>query len=108
MAETTLEFAIAAPQGRFGIDLELPRQVHARKQKIAHFVFETIGGEARDQVAVDYIMGHVDTSMANAYRERISDERLSAVVEHVRKWLFPKTKPAKGRKAGRASARPAR
>ena len=27
--------------------------------------------------------------MANAYRERISDERLKAVSEHMRTWLFP-------------------
>ena len=52
-------------------------------------VFETQAGESRDQVAVDAIMGHADSSMAAAYRERISDERLVAVVEHVRnKWLF--------------------
>jgi integrase len=50
-------------------------------------VFETIGGESRDQVAVDAIMGHSDESMAGRYRERISDERLKAVTEHVRKWL---------------------
>jgi integrase len=51
-------------------------------------VFETVGGEARDQVAVDAIMGHVDGSMASAYREKISDERLRAVTDHVRAWLF--------------------
>lgn len=51
---------------------------------------ETIGGESRDQVAVDHIMGHADSSMAAAYRERISDERLRDVVQVVRDWLFPK------------------
>jgi integrase len=50
--------------------------------------FETIGGEARDQVAVDYIMGHARDDMASVYRERISDERLRAVTDHVRGWLF--------------------
>ena len=50
--------------------------------------FETIGGESRDQVAVDHIMGHARDDMASAYRERISDERLKAVSEHVRKWVF--------------------
>jgi integrase len=49
---------------------------------------ETIGGEARDQVALDAIMGHADTGMGAVYRERISDERLQAVVAHVRAWLF--------------------
>jgi integrase len=50
--------------------------------------FETIGGDGRDQVAVDAIMGHVDGSMAGNYRERIDDDRLQAVVAHVRAWLF--------------------
>jgi len=49
---------------------------------------ETIGGESRDQAAVDAIMGHVDRTMARHYRERISDDRLRAVAEHVRSWLF--------------------
>jgi len=51
-------------------------------------VFETIGGESRDQVAVNHIMGHADQSMASHYRGRISDERLQAVVERVHLWLF--------------------
>ncbi|MGA2062952.1 MAG: tyrosine-type recombinase/integrase [Thermoguttaceae bacterium] len=50
--------------------------------------FETIAGDSRDQVAVDAIMGHADDSMASLYRERISDDRLKAVVDHVHKWLF--------------------
>jgi integrase len=50
--------------------------------------FETVGGESRDQVAVDHIMGHVRDDMASEYRERISDGRLRAVTDHVRAWLF--------------------
>ena len=52
--------------------------------------FETIGGESRDQVAVDHIMGHSPAAgdMSAVYRERISDERLRAVVNHVHGWLF--------------------
>jgi len=30
--------------------------------------------------------------MGAAYVERIGDERLQAVVDHVRAWLWPKTK----------------
>ena len=50
--------------------------------------FETIGGDSKDQVAVDHIMGHARDDMASLYRERIADERLRAVVDHVRNWLF--------------------
>jgi integrase len=49
---------------------------------------ETIGGEAKDQVAVDAIMGHAREDMATNYRERISDERLRAVTDHIRAWLY--------------------
>lgn len=51
-------------------------------------VFETIGGDSLDQVAVNHIMGHVDDSMAAEYREKISDERLLAVTDHIHRWLF--------------------
>jgi integrase len=50
--------------------------------------FETVGGDSKDQVAVDYIMGHAREDMASVYREKIGDDRLRAVVEHVRAWLF--------------------
>jgi integrase len=56
---------------------------------------ETIGGEARDQVAVDHVMGHSRSDMASVYRERIGDERLKAVSDHVRGWLFPRRKGKK-------------
>ncbi len=55
-------------------------------------VAETIGGESRDQVAVDHIMGHARNDMASLYRERISDERLRAVVDCVHAWLWPDEK----------------
>lgn len=51
-------------------------------------VFETIGGESCDQVAVNHVMGHADQSMAGVYRERISDERLEKVATVVHDWLF--------------------
>lgn len=50
--------------------------------------FRTIADEAKDQPAADYIMGHEVPHMSSVYRERISDERLKAVADHVRHWLF--------------------
>jgi integrase len=50
--------------------------------------FETIGGDSKDQVAVDHVMGHAGDDMPSRYREKIRDERLRAVVDHVRNWLF--------------------
>src|SRR5262245_11084376 len=51
-------------------------------------VCETTGGAAKDQVALNAIMGHVDGSMAAVYREEIEDSRLLAVANHTRHWLF--------------------
>ena len=50
--------------------------------------FQTVGDECRDFVAVSSIMGHVGTSISDHYRERIGDDRLRAVVDHVRCWLL--------------------
>ena len=52
--------------------------------------FETIGGESRDQVAVDAIMGHAPATsdMSAVYRERITDTRLRGVADYVRTWLL--------------------
>ena len=52
--------------------------------------FRTIADEARDQPAADYIMGHESPHMSTHYRERIADDRLRAVAEHIRAWLFKK------------------
>lgn len=54
----------------------------------ARHVFRTIADGARDNPAVRSIMGHADASIDAAYRERIDDERLKAVTDHVRNWLF--------------------
>jgi integrase len=61
----------------------------ARNFYCVRHCFETIAGDSRDQIAVDAIMGHHDGSQAMRYREGISDDRLQAVVEHVRRWLYP-------------------
>ncbi len=54
--------------------------------------FRTVADETRDQPAIDFIMGHARNDMADAYRERIGDDRLQAVVDHVRVWLFGEEK----------------
>ena len=50
--------------------------------------FRTVADEARDQPAADFIMGHEVPHMSAVYRERISDDRLQAIADHVRAWLY--------------------
>ena len=52
--------------------------------------FQTVGDGSRDAVAVRAMMGHAESGndMSAVYRERISDERLQAVADHVHEWLF--------------------
>jgi integrase len=73
--------------------------------------FRTIADEARDQPAVDHIMGHARDDMASVYRERIGDERLKAVADHVHAWLYPppdtdKPKPKGAEAATEVAAEP--
>jgi integrase len=57
-------------------------------------VFRTIADEARDQPAVDHMMGHASEHISSHYRETISDARLRAVSDYVHNWLFaPEPKP---------------
>jgi integrase len=53
--------------------------------------FRTVADGAKDQPAADHIMGHEVAHMSAVYREGIADERLRAVSDHVRAWLFPQT-----------------
>jgi integrase len=55
---------------------------------VLRHTFRTVADETHDQAAIDLIMGHADDSMADAYRERIADDRLEAVVNHIRAWLI--------------------
>lgn len=52
--------------------------------------FETIGAETGNQVAVDFIMGHVPAAsdMGAIYRRHVAESALRQVTDHVRRWLF--------------------
>jgi hypothetical protein len=56
--------------------------------------FRTVANQVRDAHAIDLVMGH--TADANdlgaLYLQNIDDDRLAAVAEHVRRWLFPAKK----------------
>lgn len=62
-------------------------------------IVETIGGECKDQVAVDAVMGHALDDMASRYREFVSDDRLLVVTTTVREWLYPPDKLPQDRAA---------
>jgi integrase len=64
--------------------------------------FQTVGEGAHDLVAVQSIMGHAPASgdMSAIYRQRIDDDRLKAVVDHVHSWLFPAQAQASPSKKG--------
>jgi integrase len=57
----------------------------------------TISDGAKDQPASIAIMGHAPESndMSAVYRHGVSDDRLRAVTDFVRKWLFPPKRAAK-------------
>jgi integrase len=58
--------------------------------------FRTIADGAKDQPAADHIMGHEVAHMSSVYREGIADERLRAVSDHVRAWLFAPSAAGQG------------
>jgi integrase len=56
---------------------------------VLRHVARTVADEVNDLPAIDLIMGHGDASMADRYREKISDARIELVTDHIRAWLFP-------------------
>jgi len=50
--------------------------------------FRTVADNCKDQPAINLVMGHADSHISAVYRETISDERLRAVADTVREWLF--------------------
>lgn len=54
--------------------------------------FRTVADEVGDRRAIDLIMGHENgNDISTHYVERVGDERLRRVVEHVRAWAFALT-----------------
>ncbi len=62
--------------------------------------FSTIGEGSLDFEAVRVIMGHIDASVAGHYRSGVSDERLEAVSDYVRNWLFEDSTDTKSKPTG--------
>lgn len=54
--------------------------------------FETVAGDTGDQVAVDFLMGHAPASndMGSIYRQRVGNDRLRKIINHVHGWLWPR------------------
>jgi hypothetical protein len=58
--------------------------------------FRTVADQLPDRHAIDLVMGHTAgaNDMGALYTQSIGDDRLVAIAEHVRRWLFPaKRKP---------------
>jgi integrase len=89
------------PWAKLSADSTLSKEVAKHLKKLAlhnrkgvgfytlRHTFRTVADAAKDQPAADYIMGQEVPHRSSVYRERISDERLRAVTEHVRQWLWP-------------------
>jgi integrase len=50
--------------------------------------FRTVADATKDPNAIRLIMGHTDDKIDDNYTHGISDDRLRAVADHVRKWLY--------------------
>jgi len=50
--------------------------------------FATIASGCGDQIAVDHVMGHIDSGMSAHYREFIYRGRIPLACNHVRTWLL--------------------
>ncbi len=80
--------AVSPAFGRLLDELKL-KQPGLQFYALRH-TFRTVADATKDVVAIDRIMGHADHSMGGRYRQRIDDDRLKAVTNSVRVWLFPR------------------
>jgi integrase len=65
--------------------------------------FATEGDQAKDRVATMAVLGHVDHSTTGAYVEEVEPERIKAVCQHVRGWLYPQNPKQQRREAKTSS-----
>lgn len=85
--------SVALEFGKLLQELEL-KQPGLQFYALRH-TFRTVADATRDFPAIDLVMGHSDTGMGARYRQSIDDERLQAVADHVRSWLFPPKRRAR-------------
>ena len=89
--------ALIEPEVKALIDAGVEKKVAAKRvAKKWHGIgfyalrhtFETTAGGSKDQIAVNYVMGHCDDSMAAVYREGIDPQRIIDVCSFVRDWFL--------------------
>ena len=71
---------------------DLAQRAGVKRENLSFYslrhTFQTVADENVDLVATQVIMGHSRNSISDNYRGKISDARLEAVTDHVRRWLF--------------------
>lgn len=77
----------------------LTERVGVRRKNVGFYalrhVTQTIGDELADHLAVRIIMGHIDTSISEKYREHFDKSRIEKVCEHIRNWYLQSGKKQK-------------
>jgi integrase len=86
-AKLSTDNTLAKEMGKLLRDLHINGRQGLGFYTLRH-TFRTVADEVKDQPACDFCMGHECPHMSSVYRETISDERLRAVTDHVRGWLF--------------------
>lgn len=86
-AKDTADQTLAKEFGKLLRKLQIGARAGLGFYTLRH-VFRTVADEVKDQPACDLAMGHESPHMSSVYRERISDERLKVVTDHVRAWLM--------------------
>ncbi len=74
------------------IFMELTVKANINRQNLSFYslrhTFQNVADDHLDFPATMRVMGHGKREISDVYRGKISDQRLEAVTEHVRRWLF--------------------